>query len=370
MAPVRPFQITAKITRNDAMSKLLSATCADDVFNPNYKRYELELLARRLRILVHPDNAPADRVEDAKRAFQMIDGLLEQAIKSSDTIATVVSPNRTYELSAVLHKGAIATVYACHDSYVVKIANVPENNDLLQDESELLPKLYALTGEPKLKTFRHYMPTLLETFLIKDPDNVGVLRRVNVFDYDPELLSCEQLLDTRSRTQISPAHGVWLYNRLLSFIEFLAHAGISFANILPQHIMIRPSDHGVVFVDWTAAAADKAKYVVAGHARYYPVYLSRLLSDHPQDVNDPITASLGKLAVPQTDLFMAAQLMNRVARLDDDAYRIIDACTQASIRMQPVSAAAVRDKLMNAAFRRYGPPKWADFHPTEGIVSF
>jgi serine/threonine protein kinase len=178
-----------------------------------------------------PDDAPGYRqaapIDDERQRF------------------SVHTANGGYEVTGVLARGDIATIYEGRATIgaqqgrrvVLKIAESPQDNDLMLDEVASLEHLWAAGGSQ-----RKHLPRLFDHFRTPDGRVGAVLERLDGFD----------LLEVRQRLPggVPPEHTLWILRRVLSILGYAHRVGVLHANIEPSHIIVRPRDHNVFLVDW------------------------------------------------------------------------------------------------------------------------
>jgi serine/threonine protein kinase len=148
-----------------------------------------------------------------------------------------------YAATRVLARGDLATVYAgrsldgAGDPVIVKVAIDRADNDLLHDEAAALELLHS-AGGPQ----RKHLPRLLDRFQTSEGLAGNVLSLADGFD----------LLAVRDRYPdgVPAEHVIWMLRRLLSALGYAHREGVIHGNIEPSHVMIRPSDHNLVLLDW------------------------------------------------------------------------------------------------------------------------
>jgi serine/threonine protein kinase len=88
-----------------------------------------------------------------------------------------------------------------------------------------------------------------------------------------------------------------MFNRVLAALGTAHGLGLVHGAVLPEHVLIRPSDHNGVLIDWCYSVPIGEPIRAISRPR---------ADDYPPEV----MAKQG--ATPATDLFMAARLMSRL----------------------------------------------------------
>jgi serine/threonine protein kinase len=148
-----------------------------------------------------------------------------------------------YVATRVVTRGDLATIYAgrttsgASEPVIVKVALDRADNDLLQDEASALELLHSASGPQ-----RKHLPRLLDRFQTAEGLAGNVLSLAEGVD----------LLTVRERYPdgVPAEHAVWMLRRLLSVVGYAHSEGVIHGNIEPSHVVIRPSDHNVVLLDW------------------------------------------------------------------------------------------------------------------------
>ena len=165
------------------------------------------------------------------------------AVPSSPAKLEIRTARGAYVATRVVTRGDLATIYAGHtvggssEPVIVKVAFERADNDLLHDEAGALDLLQS-AGGPQ----RKHLPRLLDRFQTAEGLAGNVISWVEGVD----------LLTVRERYPdgVPPEHAVWMLRRLLSVVGYAHSEGVIHGNIEPSHVMIRPSDHNVVLLDW------------------------------------------------------------------------------------------------------------------------
>jgi serine/threonine protein kinase len=258
---------------------------------------------------------------------------------------------REYTRHGLLAGGDIADLWLASDSgggaYLLKTSREREGQVLLESERRMLARLHrAAEGT----TWSHYLPSLVESFLVRAP----VPQRVNVFLYDPDFRTLEQV--HAQHPALDGRHLAWIFKRLLTVLGFCHAQGIVHGAVLPGHVLIHPQNHGLRLIGWGASviAGRSVKTVSPRHEPWYPPEVHR---------KQPATAA--------TDLFLAARCMSYLAGGDPTAGRMPDAvplpmqrflgtCLLEGAAMRPNDAWKLIEEFDDLLRRLYGPPQ---FHP-------
>jgi hypothetical protein len=155
----------------------------------------------------------------------------------------------TYRATEVVANGDISTVYGAGD-VVLKIADAPSDNDLMQHETRVLGLLLA---QPDTTTI-HFVPPR-EQFRTADGRLGTVFERLEGID----LTALRDRFKQRGEPGLPPRHLIWVLRRALAALGWAHKNGILHGNLDPSHILVRGRDHMVWVVDWSWAVVNPAQ---------------------------------------------------------------------------------------------------------------
>jgi hypothetical protein len=277
------------------------------------------------------------------------------AADPSDSLAPdiVRSRRHTYTLQQLLAVGDVADVHLAtgddtpdqvDPSYLLKVSRVPEGAALLDNERR---KLVRLLNAATATTYRHYLPELVESFVVRD----RFPKRINVFRLAPGLTGFEQVHERQPA--LDGRHLAWIFKRLLTVLGFSHRQGIIHGAVLPSHLMLHAANHGLRLVGW-------GQSVERGQITVVP---RKYLDWYPREVQQK------QRALPATDIFLAARSMVYLAGGDPLAnwlpdtvplpmQRFLASCLLPGARMRPDDAWALADEFDGLLYRLYGPPRF------------
>lgn len=323
------------VTLTELLRMLRAAGCPEEVFGrlPGKSELVLKQEYRRLAGQTHPDHNPGAKAE-AEEAFKLLQGWysaaqrkLAQGTYGQQVTIKIASANDQYEGYEQPLEGDLCDLYPAYASdqkVLLKISRHPRNNDLLQAEVQTLRRLdRELDGKP----LRGHFPTLIERFKIRDEQRSQ--RQTNVLAFEANYFTLADVIKAHPRG-IDPQDMAWMFNRLLAALGESHSFGIIHGAVLPPHIMIRPSDHNGMLIDWCYS-------VKSGQAikAISPPYKA----DYPPEV---LTK---QAATAATDLYMAARCMVKLLGGDGD-YTSLPASVPKAIR------ALLRICLISSPHRR------------------
>lgn len=302
--------------------------------------------------LCHPDfHAGADL---ARQTFAMLNELHAQALTRLDkgvygTKQTIVLPvvqstHKKYTIDSTFASGALSTVYRAGDS-LLKISHDTAGLHLLELEALLLQTLEKLLAATK--SIKLYLPALQETFLI---DYKGQRRRVNVIEFRSGYVSLVDVMSAYPQG-VGNAHFIWIFKRLLTILDFVHQSGVVHAAVLPEHVLVNPTTHGLMLVDWCFALPE---------GKIVEIIPSDRKSWYPPEVfaKQPVT--------PALDLYMAARCMSYVCGSDDQQLkdlhpkfaRLLHACLLANPARRYSNAYELYQRVDALALEVVGQPKF------------
>jgi hypothetical protein len=303
-------------------------------------RAEVECLSRITSAGVHQ---AADEVAAPEVQLDLV-SYLDQAAASP---VTIVSPKRTYTLLRPLAVGDVADVHlasAAESHYILKVSRIPGGDLLLGNERHSLARLLTRAGDT---TYRKYLPTLAESFPVKD----RAPQRVNVFLYEPRFYTLEEIHDRHPI--LDGRHLAWVFKRLLTVLGFSHAQGIVHGAVLPCHALVHAGNHGLQLVGW-GQSVEAGRRITTIPTRYQDWYPPEVLKKQP--------------ASPATDVFLAARCLIYLAGGDPVADRMPDtvpapvqrfvkSCLLEGTRMRP-AAWQLLEEFDEQLPRLYGPPKF------------
>jgi serine/threonine protein kinase len=157
--------------------------------------------------------------------------------------ASIVTRKGEYRLVSRLAQGDFCTLYEGlrgADRVCVKVADHPDDNDLLQEEARVLRLLHS-----KVAPQTRHVPALLDQFSVEG--RAGLVLQLC------DGLTLRTLRDEHFPGGIDQRHVLWMTRRCLSTLGLAHQMGLLHGNVAPEHVLVRPHDHNVWLVDWTAS---------------------------------------------------------------------------------------------------------------------
>ena len=253
---------------------------------------------RRLARIVHPDaNGGESRAVDAFAKLSMFWDQYNGKITSPRVAAGPAnayqglifeSKRHTYFVGDLAKRTDFANIYPAeyiedtHQRYAaLKIPRSPKNNDLIENEVRALKTLKESVPE----RYQMFYPSTLDTFMHRDKTN-GKQRRVIVTTALPGFVSLREVLDAYPQG-INGRHIAWITRRLFPALDQAHDAGITHGAVFPENVMIHPTDHSVVLINW-AYSQPKDAQLKAAVPKYrdegwYGLSLNKKL-DHRLDI--------------------------------------------------------------------------------------
>jgi serine/threonine protein kinase len=340
-------------TLDDLIQLMLRANEPEEVFGHLNGDPEeaLRRQYRALAIIAHPDYNPGQWVA-ANEAFRRLQEWHEAARRKLADGAygqreriRISSGGRTYVGYAEPLAGDLCEIFpARYDGQpaLLKVARSPRDGDLLQAEAHALRRIDQELGG---QAVRAHFPTWIESFRLRDA--AGSQRQVNVLRPEAGAHSLAEVLRAYPRG-LHPADAAWMFNRTLAALGTAHSLGLVHAAVLPEHMLIRPSDHNGVLIDWcySVPIGEPIRAISPAYADDYP----------PE-----VTAR--QAATPATDLYMAARLMLRL--LGGSAPKPIQALLRACLIPAPArrhsDAWQVLEDFRSILGELYGPPTFRPF---------
>lgn len=250
------------------------------------------------------------------------------------------SPLRTYTATGRSWTGDYADVWeATTDDGGKAIVKVAHGHaaDQLAEEALYVARL---RGEVEDK-FLPYLPHLLETFPHDDT-------WVNTFEALEGFYTLAEIREAYP-TGVDPKDLAWMARRLLTAISIPWRVGLQHHQVLPEHVMILPDEHGMVLIDWCLAGdrnEDGQVYLPPrGHMDFH--------------VN---TANVDLSMAAQCLAYVAGGEPGRPITVPDSVPRPIRtwliACADTETPVDPVDVLAKFDELIE---RLWGRRRWHPF---------
>lgn len=341
---------------------VLAARRPEDLFGALGDEAELRRAVRGFAS-VHPDVCDDPRAEDAfKRLNILADqarARFERGVYGSALADVCISTKRwTYGVEREIARGDSCNVYSAtyrnpaaavdlRRDAVLKIARSPRDNDLMGNEARAIRQILS-----DADTYDHsqpYMPRYIESFTIGS----GERRRGNAFQFVEGLVTLDRVREVYQRG-VHPKDMAWMFRRILFVLGFAHANGVIHGAVLPQHVLLMPEHHGVVLVDWRAAAISggKIKALSSVDRSWYPA-----------QVLD------GKEATRDVDLHMATLCMEYVVGgrecLPKPLRAFLKGCRVGAVP----EAWEIRDEFDDLIERMWGPRKFRPFSmPATGRI--
>ncbi len=251
--------------------QLEKALCAEEIFGafPELPAKEQKLAAikkiyHQLALIVHPDNFnnDLDNKDLSVDAFQMLNDFYQHAQRRieagsygdcsqsqeqqpGDYDFVIRTAKHSYQIRKTIAQGTIATIYGgqiqttgeADQEVAIKVADSPEDSDLMQNEQRFLRLFHQ---EPS--RYNKHLPVMLDQFRTTDQQIGTVLKKIDGYD----LIAVQE----KYTNGIPPRHLIWILRRSLSVLGFAHSKGIVHGNIDPSHLMLRPRDHNIWLIDW------------------------------------------------------------------------------------------------------------------------
>lgn len=366
------------------------ADTAEDLFGVLAGSLDAQLdalahLYRKLVTIVHPDKYKADAESSiAREAFIKATALkthAEAKIRAGtygdkkvqppaphvDSPPVVVkTKDREYTVGNRFAQGDLCDLY--ESTYragrvVFKIAQSAADNDLVENESRVLKKLFP--ASQKEEKFYRYLPRCLDTFMFRGAGSSST-RRVNVLTHVDDKEDGRVTGRSYSLAEVHDVYRdvymngldyrdvVWMLKRVLAGLGFVHSKGIVHGAIIPPHVMVHPTGHGAKIIDWSYAV-DAAGHVKALSKPYRAFYAPEILK------KQAVTAA--------TDIFMTFKCVVSLLGGDVETGRMPDTvpkefrnfvggCLIATPSRRPDDAWKLHEELDELLLRLVGKPKY------------
>jgi serine/threonine protein kinase len=337
----------------------------------------LAVLFRRMAAAVHPDRFSAEPAASklAQEAFTRLGALHTEAeerkrlgIYGTKTAAPAPKPafapiaikigRQMIEVQRELCKGDVCDIYAgCfttdtgHCNAVIKIAQHPSDNDLVENEAATLK---ALNAKAEGHNHARYLPTLLASFTLRSPTTKSN-RRVNVLPLYTEHVSLAQIIAAHPN-YIDFRDATWMLKRMLEGLGFVHGQGFVHGAVLPEHVLVHPLEHGAKLIGWGCSAPIGKGFVRAISSDYRHWYPPEILSKSP--------------ATPASDIYLWARTGLALVGHRDPPARFrafLEGCLVQAPSRRPSDAWALRDEFSELLQKLVGPPSYRPFKMPEVV---
>lgn len=326
----------------EAAKKIEGASGPRDLFPDGPDSPNTQQLFRALALAIHPDRFNGKSIHGRMTtAFQRLNELRDQ-LSAPPPLPRI----GRWSIRSPIVRGGISDLYSVAtsdtavESSILKIVRSANDNLLMAQEAISLKALHSNAAIEKL---HRYFPKILDKFEASG-------RSTNVLS---EAVDCLPLSHIRTHFPdgIPFVHVVWMANRLLSGIAAAHATGVIYGAALPNHLLYRLNDHGLVMVDWTCSV----QFPSDGHI---PLISKRWSTHYPVEVKR-------KNIYCATDIFMAAKSMLFAAggiRNVPRRFRAwFDWTLAESPASRPGSAWDVQDRWRQLAKQEYGESRFVEF---------
>lgn len=314
---------------------------------------------RKILKVVHPDRVASDYQAEANDLVGKLARLYDAALTALHGGSFGSTPPLlVFESSVMRHEcsqgrtryfdmttGYDAITHSEHQTpSLLKIARVPRDNELLATEADALTRLAASGDEHAM-----FYPTLLDSFAVSD--GKGRLR-ANVLTRLDGFVNLEQVYE-RYPDGIHPLDMGWMWRRVLWALGGAHELGVVHGALVPSHIMIHPTLHGVVLVDWCYSVQrcgdsyPAIKAIVGARRSWYP---ERIVKRRP--------------ATESLDITLAARSMQYItdtSRQPGDMRRYFDRLTTGTHVVSAFELLAQFDQLLERLGAPYYPRTYRPF---------
>ena len=346
---------------DSARERILAARAPHELFGDAADRAALRRAYRGLARAVHPDTAAGDCT-----AFTRLAALYARAerqlARGTYGAAVVVEGRRhRYRLAGELARGDSSTVFrARYDGpegepergAIVKLVRDARDNELAAGEAATLVQL--LGNVDTYDVLSPYLPAYIESFGIAAPAAPQPRRALAFAAPHPNLVSLAAIR-ARRPGGLPAQDAAWILRRILVALGLVHANGILHGALTPDHVLVEPSQRGIVIVDWKYAVQDGG-IVPALPADWRAMVAPEVAAVRP--------------AGPATDIFMAMRCVAYVlggdpatGALPRGANRrvagFLRGASHPNPRRRPADALALKEELDELTDRLWGPRRFA-----------
>lgn len=347
----------------ELLDLLRYATGPEEVFGalPDRSVGALKRRYRELATIAHPDHNPrapaaaAEAFKTLQHWYEAAQRKLLAGVYGAAPLITIASRQHHYVGYEPPLIGDLCDLYPADAEgmrVLLKVARSPRNSDLLAAEAAALRLIEReLAGQQ----VRAHFPTLVEQVLITD--TAGANHPTNVLRAEEQYVSLEQVLRAYPNG-LDLRDAAWMFNRILAALGLTHGLGLVHGAVLPTHVLIRPSDHNGLLIDWCYSTAPGRALLALS-----PPYAG----DYPPEVaaRQPVSFA--------TDLYMAARCLLRLLggdpasqRLPDSVPRPVQTLLRACLIPAPqrrfADAWELYDEFQQILMQIYGKRHFRHFH--------
>jgi tRNA A-37 threonylcarbamoyl transferase component Bud32 len=244
---------------------------------------------------------------------------------------------KTTNVGSTFAKGDIANLYITDDGDLLKMPRSPGRNNLMLNEAKMLRKL----RDDDFKSYWSYVPELKRSFRQRDPKTKQV-RQVNVLSYIEGFYTLSQVKDEYP-DGIGGRDMAWMWRRILVAIGYAHKCGVIHGALTPDHILIHPTMHGVILIDWTLSGAEDSRRAFK---------LPKWEHIYPDTDDDKLTR--------QSDIYMASMSMHSILHSDATPRPIHAFMKGCRLKSLP-SAWRLKSEFDDLLYEIYGPRRYRPF---------
>lgn len=348
--------VRAAMRFDELIDSIHSAKRASDLLGPldqgRKERY------RQIVKIIHPDRYTNPTQEMLRRrateAFARMEELLAEEARGASGSFEVSTPTRTYRCGPRAYTGSVGALYECRyerdgqlKDGLLKVPKNVRDNDLIVQEAKVLRAVFDSPDDRK-----NFFPRFEESFRWRDAATkqdrqVLVLRRLLGFVSLAEVREHFPLgLDARDLA--------WIWRRALVALSLLHEQETVHGGLYPEHLLIRPLDHGVLLTGLTTSVSfgEKVKFI-GGRTMCCAPEISR---------KEPVG--------PSTDIYMLSMTMLHMLRHDSPRqfFGFINGCTFERPKARPQDALSLLGEFDELLERLYGPRKFRVFPEMNGVL--
>ncbi len=251
-----------------------------------------------------------------------------------------------YEKTTKLTTGTYTDILLCEDGVtILKVIKDSKNNALLKREAEIVRKLKEtnladlfpelLDSEASMKVCDN-CPDRFKCFTSSKDFDCSMKNNALAYRYDKGMPSLTDVLKAYPKG-IDERDMVWMFKRLLAAVWTAHSIGVVHSAVLPEHVLLNLTTHGIWLLDWmhTNTVGKKPKVIQLTSQNYYPEYA--LTAENATALDIHMTA------------MCMINIMGGIENVSKDIRIVLRACT-----MGVTDAREVHEQLDKVVKRLYG----------------
>ncbi len=248
----------------------------------------IDKIRLELSKIIHPDMvdsglkiAADDAFKKMQKLYSMAQDMFNSGVYTVDSTQVLVKSKKDeYSFMKRIATGDVCEIWLCRNSsgdfLIAKVALTPADSDLMNSEVVSLTQIHKDVDN----NHKSYYPEIVDSFksdIRGDKKQV----RVNVLGMPVDRLGKRMhpnafytlaSVNAAYPSGINAKDMAWIWRRTLYALDYYHGLGLIHGALTPDHILIEPSEHGVVIIGWTSSvnSGKSLKIVSSAYKQWYP----------------------------------------------------------------------------------------------------